>query len=339
MSLKSEKILIIRFSSIGDIVLTSAVVRCIKKQLPKSEIYFLTKKQFENIVAFNPNIYKVICFNNSLPNTISELKEIGFDYIIDLHNNLRSRLVTAVFPFTKVFRFNKLNAEKWLLTNFKIDRLPQKHIVDRYFDAIKPLNIINDEVGLDFFIAEKDTFNINTLSENFKTGYIVFSIGGQHETKKMPIYKWQQLAVANQYPTIILGGKEEFEVGEQISQSSSYILNLCGKTSLAESASVMQQCKAVITHDTGLMHIAAAFKKPIVSIWGNTVPVFGMYPYYGKYIIPNFQAEVKNLDCRPCSKLGHKKCPEGHFKCMENQDIAIIILFLKENLLPEFPVI
>lgn len=332
MSNSKYKILVIRFSSIGDIVLTSPVLRCINKQLPNAEIYFLTKKQFLPLVQANSNIHQVILFDNNLKETIATLKEIGFSYIIDLHNNLRSRVISTAFPLTKVFRFNKLNTEKWLLTNFNINRLPQKHIVDRYFEAVADLGIINDNEGLDFFIPPNEIFDSNTLPETHQKGFVVFSIGGQHSTKKMPLHKWHQLATLINYPIIILGGKEEQQEGEELSAKFQHTISYSGKLSLLQSASLLAQSKLVITHDTGLMHIAAAFKKPIVSIWGNTIPEFGMYSYYGKYSIENYKAEILNLNCRPCSKLGHKKCPEGHFKCMEQQDTNAMALFVKEHL-------
>ena len=332
MSNIKYKILVIRFSSIGDIVLTSPIVRCIHKQLPNAEIYFLTKKQFQPIVQHNENIHRVILFDNNLNETIATLKDIGFQYIVDLHNNLRSRLICAAFPLTKVFRFNKLNTEKWLLTNFKINRLPQKHIVDRYFEAIAELAVVNDNEGLDFFIPSHEIFDYDTLSETYQKGFVVFSIGGQHNTKKMPLPKWHQLALLINSPIIILGGKEEQQEGEDLSAKFQHVINYCGKLSLLQSASILAQSKLVVTHDTGLMHIAAAFKKPIVSVWGNTIPEFGMYPYYGKFSVENYKAEIFNLNCRPCSKLGHKKCPEGHFKCMEQQDVTAMALFVKENL-------
>lgn len=337
MNQRKLKILIIRFSSIGDIVLTSPVVRCIHQQMPNAEIYFLTKKQFQPVVASNPHIHQVFYFENNLVETIAAIKNTGVDHIIDLHNNLRSRIIAAAFPLSKVFRFNKLNTEKWLLTNFKINRLPNKHIVDRYFETVSALGITNDNEGLDFFIAKHDAFNINDLPETHQKGFLVFSIGGQHNTKKMPLYQWQKIAAQINFPIIVLGGKEEQEAGALLGNNYSHIINYCGKISLAQSASLIQQAEMVITHDTGLMHIAAAFKKPVVALWGNTIPELGMYAYFGKYTVPNFQAEVKGLNCRPCSKLGYKKCPKGHFNCMQQQDINAVILFLKANLPLAFP--
>jgi ADP-heptose:LPS heptosyltransferase len=121
----------------------------------------------------------------------------------------------------------------------------------------------------------------------------------------------------------LLGGKEDAAIAEQVYQlHKNNTINLCGKLNLNQSASIIQQSHKVITSDTGLMHIAAAYKKDIISLWGNTIPEFGMGPYFaGK----NSQIlEVKNLSCRPCSKLGYKKCPKGHFKCMNDIEIAEI---------------
>jgi ADP-heptose:LPS heptosyltransferase len=325
--LKPKKILIIRFSSIGDIVLTSPVVRCIKKQLPDAQIYFLTKKQFVPVIEASPFIHRIISFQDNLFETIGELRKIDFDCIIDLHKNLRTFFIKSFFPFTAKYSFDKLNFEKWLLVNFKINRLPDKHIVDRYFDGIKKLGIENDGEGLDFFISKENEFDTKQLPDNFRTGYVVFSIGGNHATKKMPVEKWKVIAKQIKIPAIILAGIEEWERGEQIRSANSGIINFCGKTNIAQSASIIRQSQLIVTHDTGLMHIAAAFQKPVISIWGNTVPEFGMSPYYGSQQIINHKSdlscqrqEIRNLHCRPCSKIGHEKCPEGHFDCMMKQD-------------------
>jgi ADP-heptose:LPS heptosyltransferase len=327
--LKPLRILIIRFSSIGDIVLTTPVIRCIKKQKPEAEIYLLTKASFAGVLKPNPYLSGIISFDGNLSSTVKELKAIGFDYIIDLHHNQRSFLIKCCFPFTKKYSFDKLNFEKWLMVNFKINRLPHKHIVDRYFDAQLPLGIENDGEGLDFYINKEEAFDVLKLPAEHQQGFIVFSIGGNHATKKMPVEKWKQLAALINYPVVVLGGKEEAAEGAEIADELK-VLNLCGKTTLHESASIIQQSKLVVTHDTGLMHIAAALKKPVISIWGNTIPAFGMEPYYGNHFVSSMKAEVDNLNCRPCSKLGHKKCPEGHFNCMMKQDVTKITETVKQ---------
>jgi len=124
---------------------------------------------------------------------------------------------------------------------------------------------------------------------------------------------------------LLVGGPEDFERGEQIIANTNNTINTCGKYSILQSASLVQQAKMVITHDTGMMHIAAAFQQKIYSVWGNTVPEFGMYPYLESK--QSKRIEVKGLNCRPCSKIGYDKCPKGHFKCMQEIDEN---LFLRE---------
>ncbi len=330
------KVLIIRFSSIGDIVLTTPVIRCLKTQIPDAEIHFLTKPQFKTILESNTYVSKLFVFED-WKTTVQKLKKERYDYIIDLHHNLKSlRLKTALYKVPS-FSFNKLNIEKWLLTLFKINLLPDKHIVDRYFETLDFFNIKNDCKGLNYFIPEKDVVAYTELPASHLHGFIAIAIGAAHNTKKLPVEKLKQLCSLINHPIILLGGKEDADIGNDIAKTDFIkIYNACGKFSLNESADLIKKSKFIITHDTGLMHIAAAFKKPVISVWGNTVSRFGMYPYYGNDNIENIKFEVQDLPCRPCSKIGYRKCPRGHFKCMRQQDInsiaATAINFLKHQL-------
>jgi ADP-heptose:LPS heptosyltransferase len=313
------KILIIRFSSIGDIVLTTPVVRCLRKQLPDAEIHFLTKQSYRSIVASNPYIDKIHTLGDSFELMLHELKTEEYDYIIDLHHNLRTLRIKRFLKNVKSFSFDKLNIEKFIYTNFKINTLPQKHIVDRNLETVASLGIVNDGLGLDYFIPEKDTITQKDLPASHMLGYIAVVIGAALATKKLPLHKLKELCAAIKHPIILLGDKGDQEDGQVIAASDDIkIYNACGKFNLNESADLLRGAKLVITHDTGLMHIAAALQKPVISIWGNTVSAFGMYPYYGKLSAQHFDVvEINKLWCRPCSKIGYNKCPRGHFKCME----------------------
>jgi ADP-heptose:LPS heptosyltransferase len=328
------KILVIRFSSIGDIVLTTPVVRCLKQQLG-AEVHFLTKRNFEKIVLSNPHIDRVFSIEKKTSEVIKLLKTEGYDAVVDLHVNLRSLQVKLALGVPS-YSFDKLNFEKWLMTNFKINRLPHSHIVDRYLKTVEPLGVKNDGKGLDFFIPKEDEIDVisdfkfqipeGAAPSNFRlqtSNYVAFVIGAAHATKRLPTEKIIEICNQIQLPIYLLGGKEDAERGELICvTSNSYVVNLCGKLNLNQSASVVQQAEKVVTHDTGLMHIAAAFGKDIISVWGNTIPEFGMTPYLptaGSHII-----EVKDLSCRPCSKIGYDKCPKGHFKCMQMIDTFVV---------------
>lgn len=329
------KFLIIRFSSIGDIVLTTPVIRCLKQQVANAEVHFLTKKNFSGLVCSNPYVDKVQVLDSSWDLMIHQLQQEEYDYIIDLHHNLRTFRIKQALKGVKHFSFHKLNIQKWLLTALKVNRLPKTHIVDRYLATVKKFGVENDGNGLDYFLRESDKVDANDLPISHVHGYIGIVIGAALNTKKLPVHKLKQLCTDLQYPIILLGGPEDKVAGEEIALVDPIkIYNACGKFSLNESADLVQRAKLIITHDTGLMHIAAAFKKPMISVWGNTVPAFGMGPYYGNEIIVNHIAEISNLSCRPCSKIGYDKCPKGHFKCMELQDMDRINAMIRSYLLP-----
>ena len=327
-----QKVLIIRFSSIGDIVLTTPVIRAIKTQLDDVELHYCTKKKYESLLTENPYIDKYHLLDGDLNDLIKDLKAEQFDYVIDLHNNLRTRRIKSKLS-RESSTFKKLNWEKWLIVNLKIDKLPNIHIVDRYLEAAAPLGIKKDALGLEYFIPEKDVVEKDWLPETHRGEFIVFAIGGAHETKKLPLDRMIELCDKINKPIVLIGGKEDAENGQKLEDffdrkyesedqvdplrdlgKKAHVYNGCGKFSINQSASLMKQASYVFTHDTGMMHIAAALNKNIFSIWGNTIPEFGMYPYQTKFTI----LEKKGLSCRPCSKIGFDKCPKGHFKCMND---------------------
>jgi ADP-heptose:LPS heptosyltransferase len=324
------KYLVVRFSSIGDIVLTTPVIRCLKNQVDDARIHFVTKKQFAPILSDNPYIDHVHSFSGNLNALIRELKNEHFDYIIDLHHNLRSALLKSRIRIIS-FSFPKLNVQKWLLVHLKINRLPEVHIVDRYLKTVRLFDVTNDHQGLDYFIPEENIVSRERLPVEFGGGYIAFAIGGLHTTKKLTTGKIIEICKRVDKPVVLLGGKEDAETGREIAEmAGNTIYNACGNFSINQSASLLQQADLIITHDTGLMHIAAAFRKKIISIWGNTIPEFGMYPYYpdpASVII-----QVPNLSCRPCSKIGFDKCPKKHFRCINDIDIERIVRIVNERL-------
>jgi heptosyltransferase-2 len=314
------KILIIRFSSIGDIVLTTPVIRCLKNQTA-AEIHVITKSSMKGLFENNPFVTKIHLLEDAFQQTILTLKKENFDYIIDLHNNLRSYRIKWALGVASS-SVDKLNVKKWLAVQLKWKVLPDLHIVDRYLKTVAFLNVQNDHQGLDYFIPENDKI---LIEENFSLRpyqYVCISLGAQHKTKVLPFNKMQELISKINEPIILLGGKEDETIGQQLEElysSSKTIINAAGKLTLNQSASVIQQCKYIYSHDTGLMHIASALKKRIVSIWGNTIPSFGMGPYLTEHEI----WEVEHLTCRPCSKIGFSSCPKKHFNCMQQQTLDV----------------
>ncbi len=317
------KFLVIRLSSIGDIVLTTPLLRCLKEQVKDAEVHFLCKEQYIPILQANPYLDKIHSLADNSQESIRDLKTEGFDYILDLQNNIRSLNIKRSLK-RMYFTVNKINLKKWLMVNFKLNRLPDKHITDRYLDTAKLFDIKNDNKGLDYFIPDDEIVALDTLPATFSSGYIALVIGAQHATKKLPSSQIIKLLSKLKHPLILIGGPEDRSNGDRIVKESGnqQVLNACGKYSINQSASIIKQANCVITNDTGMMHIAAAFKKQVITIWGNTIRDFGMYAYLPGEGSVDF--EVKDLKCRPCSKLGFDKCPKKHFKCMEDQNMGAI---------------
>ncbi len=302
---EGAKVLVIRFSSIGDIVLTTPVVRALKQQLyGDTTVHYLTKKTFVPILENNPYIDKVYSIDKEIAEIEDDLLNEGYTQIIDLHFNLRSAQVKRLLRITH-FSVKKLNFKKMLLVVFGINKMPEKHIVDRYMDTLIAFGVKNDGLGLDYFIPQKDEVMVNSIAPNLTPNeYLCFVIGGAHLGKKMSAEKITSICSEIDFPIVLLGGKDDVEEANKILESASgKLFSAVGKFNINQSASIVQQSRLVIAGDTGLMHIATALKKPVISLWGCTTPDLGMSPYRpaaGSVII-----QPKNRDKRPCSKLGN----------------------------------
>ncbi len=315
---KKNKILIIRLSSIGDVVLTTPLVRVLYKM--GYEIDYLIKPTFSDVLIGNPYINKLLYYTPGVERKFCQLDAPKYKYIIDLQNNLRSRKLTLTLGIPTL-RLNKINLRKWLMTSLKINVLPSTHIVDRYIQTARKLGARNDGKGLDFFLYEKDIPSEKLLGS---LPFVVMAVGAAHITKAIPIELGAKILQKLDYPVIIIGALTDWDSAHQmiVQSGKTNIRNLCGKLSIRGSAGVISKAEAVIAPDTGMMHIAAAFKKPIAIVWGNTIPAFGMGPYYGDASVPSLHFEVPGLSCRPCSKLGFNQCPKGGFQCMLGQDAS-----------------
>jgi len=294
----------------------------------EAEVHFLTKKEFLPVIRANPNIDKIHILDGNMHALLQSLKMEQFDYIIDLHRNIRSLRVKSSLKIMS-FTVNKINLAKFLMIRFKVNQLPDKHIVDRYMETVRLFDVTNDGKGLDYFIPPEDEVALSSLPGPFRSGYVALVAGAMHGTKQMPVEKMITICRELDLPVILLGGKRETVIGKEIdNHTGDLVLDTCGQYNINQSASLVRQSRVVITHDTGLMHIAAAFHKKILSVWGHTIPAFGMYPYLPDRASKIF--EVVGLSCRPCTKIGKKKCPKGHFRCMNDIDHREIVRTAKK---------
>ncbi len=328
------KFLVIRFSSIGDIVLTTPAIRCLKQQVPGAEVHFLTKESFKAVTEANPYIDKFFYYKNNLPALIGQLKAEGYDYVIDLHKNFRTCRIRWALR-TKTLVYKKESIQKFLLTKFHLNYMSGRHIVDRCLDTLQPLGVKDDGRGMDYFIPDEQVTSAKDIPTGHSAGFVAIVIGASYYTKKLPVARLQELCLQLKYPVILVGGKEDITEGDEVASVDPVsIYNACGKFSLHESADLVRKSKLVISHDTGLQYIACAVNKPVLAIWGGTSPLLDVEPYYGS----NQQAPgyanfiVPGLNCQPCSNFGTRTCPKGHFKCMQKQDIPSIVFKAQQYL-------
>ena len=318
------RLLFIRFSSIGDIVFTTPAIRCAKLQIPNAEIHFLTKASMKSVTEANPYIDQFHYFDNNLSALVDQFKEIEFDYIIDLHSNFRTFKIKKALG-VPALTYKKLSIQKFLLTKWHLNCMPHRHIADRCLDTLKPLGVVNDGKGLDHFVPNTVTLSAKDIPTAHQAGYVAFVIGASYATKKLPLEQLQQLCHLIQYPIILIGGKEDAAIGEQVASVNPIkIYNACGKFNLHESALLVQQSKTVLSHDTGFLYVACAYHKKTIAIWGATSPALDVEPYYPQDLALQdmyTNAIVPHLPCQPCSNYGTHICPQGHFACMRQQNL------------------
>lgn len=315
MNSEINQVLIIRFSAIGDVLLTTPVLRQLKTHFPQVKISFLVKQAYQSLLEADPYLDRLIPYNGDLHETVKNLKKERFDYVIDLQANIKSFRIRRMLNTDHNF-VNKWNLTKWLMVNFKVKKtIP--HIGLRYLETLQPLGInsTDSQPHLHYFpINELKAVNfINPFQQQLFYGLV---LGATYTTKRWLDDYFSEFINYIGLPVVLLGGKNEAQLAQKIVQSASVpIINTVGETDLLTTAAIIKKCNFLVTHDTGMMHIADAYEVPCAVIWGNTVPEFGFEPIHTNHI----NLQINELSCRPCSKIGYQSCPKKHFRCMKDQ--------------------
>lgn len=304
-----NKILIIRLSSLGDILLTTPFLRTLKLSYPHIKIDFIVRSEYESTLKFNPHINNLIPLerNYKKEKIKSKIKYDNYDLIVDLQNNIRSRYLTRGFS-SKTVRYKKPYLDRLLLVKFKINRF--KEIIPipvRYANSIPNFKL--DQKGLELFIPDEEK---SVISDNNLIGLCP---GSRHLTKMWPKDYYIELGnqlTKNNYKVALFGGKDDMAICKEISSMVDGSINLSNNNDLIKLAVNMKSCRAIVCNDSGLMHTALALNLPVISIFGSTVKEFGFTPYKGKNIV----LENNLLSCRPCSHIGLDECPKNHLDCL-----------------------
>jgi len=307
------KILVIRFSSFGDIVLTYPFLNELRRLYPEAQIDFLVKKQFIGVIQLHSAVDNIFILSDNGKN---RMKSEKYDVVFNLQGNPKS-IFLSLYLGRKIFKVRKDTLKKLVLVNLKINTLQNSLPV--FAKYLVTLRAFNPEARTDYTVTGK----LRTAEFGNNTGeYSVVSPSSKHFTKRMPADKF--IEILNSFKTkIILTGDNnviDAEICSYISKNVSNAENLCGKLTFGELAAYIQKSKFIICNDSGILHLAEALNKKVFVFFGNTVKEFGFYPQLSSTEI----FDSGELDCRPCSHIGKNKCIKGHFKCMNDIDIKTV---------------
>jgi lipopolysaccharide heptosyltransferase II len=306
----AEKILIIRFSALGDVLLTTPFIRALKKKYPEFKMDYFVKSNFVDAVKLNPNLNQVFSWSSEkeLSEITSILMQNNYDFVIDLQNNLRTKKIVRKIGVSSA-SFKKPNVKKFLLVHTKLNLLKEKKTIpQRYIDVLPDFEL--DGKGLELFLPEGIESKFNSEKE-----IIGFAPGAFHYTKRWPLEYYEELGnqlVKEGYQIAIFGGKSDREICKDLQGKITDSIDLSNDNDLFQTAKDMQKCKIVVCNDSGLMHTATAVGVPVASIFGSTVREFG-FPPFG---VNNLVIENKGLSCRPCTHIGKAKCKKKHLNCL-----------------------
>lgn len=336
-----NKTLIIRLSSIGDIVLASPLLRVLRKKFPSSQIDFVTRKEYADLIRYNPNINVTFEFDatqgfKGLRYLKEKIRREQYDLVLDIHNNIRSRYLRCTVGADDVITINKRVIARTILVKFKKNYYRDiVSVADRYIEPLQKYTIEKDTKGVELYIPDNIIFAVSRRMAIFELDrykkIIGFCPSAKHSTKRWPQERFIEtgirLARELDAKILVFGGTMDKSMCSYIVQSineasaAKPAADLSGEFSLLETAAAMHFCDVVVTNDSGLMHIASAMKKKIVALFGSTVKEFGFFPIGERHVV----LERKGLYCRPCSHIGLSECPEKHFKCMTDIQVAEVV--------------
>jgi heptosyltransferase-2 len=328
-----RKTVILRLSSIGDIILTSPLLRVYRQAAGKdARVDFVVRKEYAELVQSCHHLsiiheYDVATGYKGLQALARKLREEQYDLVIDLHDSIRTKLLRVACKAGDTVVMDKRKFERWLLVNLKRNAYSDAlTVAERYIETVAPYGIVNDDKGLEIFIPDTTQFEVSgkiaKLRLNQFEKVIGICPGSKHFTKRWQREKFAEVAVRtakeHHAKVLLFGGRDERDDCEFVRQevarrvSEDAVTNFAGEFSLLESAAALEFCDVVVTNDSGLMHLAAARQRKIVAIFGSTVKEFGFAPYGTEAVV----IENSGLDCRPCTHIGKASCPKGHFNCM-----------------------
>jgi lipopolysaccharide heptosyltransferase II len=329
-------VLAVRFSSIGDILLTTPLLRAIRHSHPGARVTVLTKREYVPLLSHNPHVSLVLGLspNRSLLSLAAELRADRYTHLLDLHDNLRSRALRLLVPGRwRTYPKHRL-ARAWLIRAKRNRYRDRRPVAERYFSAARDLGVQADGYPPDFFLGpeagEQVVDWLRTVGLEKESNIVALAPGAAHATKRWPLEHWQALLARNLESgaaVVIVGGPGDADLGASlIKEHSGRVANAAGVFGLQGTGALLQHARVVVSGDTGVMHMATAVGTPVVSLFGPTVEAFGFFPY-----TPQASVVELPLPCRPCTAQGSSRCPLGHHRCMIDIQPSVVYEALRRT--------
>jgi lipopolysaccharide heptosyltransferase II len=317
----APNVLAVRFSSIGDVLLTTPLLRAIRFRHPSGRLTVLTKRALVPLLSHNPHVDRVMGLepDQSLTGIAAQLRAEGYTHRLDLHGSVRSRILRALVPGAWG-AYPKHRLARSLLIHAKQDRYQDRRpVAERYFSAAQDLDVVPDGMPPEFFLAadaEREAANWLAMADlGQQRPLIAAAPGAAHATKRWPLEHWMTLVqrmVREGFDVAIVGGPEDAPLGQALAtKPEGRIASAAGIFGLQGTGALLRRAAALVSGDSGVMHMATGVGTPVVALFGPTVRPFGFFPYTSR-------AEVLelSLSCRPCSSQGGARCPLGHHRCL-----------------------
>ena len=311
-------VLLVRFSSIGDILLTTPLVRALARRHPEARLVYVTKRAMVPLVADNPHIAEVVALERDEPirSLARRLAALEPSHGLDLHGSLRSAALRLLVRCHWA-GYRKRKLARTLLISTKLDTYGRRvPVAERYFEAARHLDAQPDGDPPEFSLGRGARERVaQWLAERALADARVAALapGAAHATKRWPIAHWSALAErlrAGGYRPVVVGGPDDRGLAQQLAAAGTAAV-AAGEFSLQETGALLARARIVVSGDTGVMHMATGVGTPVVALFGPTVEQFGFFPYRAHAVVLQ-----RDLDCRPCSATGTARCPLGHHRCL-----------------------